>query len=282
MTLVFLLSLHFLLMFGYMILIETGKSRLGYGHWLFALFLPFAGVLCLLTADFGRSPAANDYVRPFKQFDCAKLSEEGPEEAILPGTQITRKQLLDTIQRRPANLAAILTEALTSEDVEVVHIASSTIMKLQREYEKSLKIAEEAYRQMPDNMKNLKSYIEAMEAYLSADILKGNAVFSLLKEQKILIGEYLKVLPEDKAVGIISVKNSLRQGEPAAALETAERLRYRYLSDIALWELSLESCTSANDTEKRNEILADATKMAEYWTNTQKERWNKIQNGLKQ
>jgi hypothetical protein len=155
-------------------------------------------------------------------------------------------------------------------------------MKLQREYEKSLKIAEEAYRQMPDNMKNLKSYIEAMEAYLSADILKGNAVFSLLKEQKILIGEYLKVLPEDKAVGIISVKNSLRQGEPAAALETAERLRYRYLSDIALWELSLESCTSANDTEKRNEILADATKMAEYWTNTQKERWNKIQNGLKQ
>ena len=279
MTLVFLLSLHFLLMFGYMILIETGKSRLGYGHWLFALFLPFAGVLCLLTADFGRSPAANDYVRPFKQFDCAKLSEEGPEEAILPGTQITRQQLLDTIQRRPANLAAILTEALTSEDVEVVHIASSTIMKLQREYEKSLKIAEEAYRQMPDNMKNLKSYIEAMEAYLSADILKGNAVFSLLKEQKILIGEYLKVLPEDKAVGIISVKNSLRQGEPAAALETAERLRYRYLSDIALWELSLESCTSANDTEKRNEILADATKMAEYWTNTQKERWNKIQNG---
>ena len=253
MTLVFLLSLHFLLMFGYMILIETGKSRLGYGHWLFALFLPFAGVLCLLTADFGRSPAANDYVRPFKQFDCAKLSEEGPEEAILPGTQITRQQLLDTIQRRPANLAAILTEALTSEDVEVVHIASSTIMKLQREYEKSLKIAEEAYRQMPDNMKNLKSYIEAMEAYLSADILKGNAVFSLLKEQKILIGEYLKVLPEDKAVGIISVKNSLRQGEPAAALETAERLRYRYLSDIALWELSLESCTSANDTEKRNE-----------------------------
>ena len=282
MTLVFLLSLHFLLMFGYMILIETGKSRLGYGHWLFALFLPFAGVLCLLTADFGRSPAANDYVRPFKQFDCAKLSEEGPEEAILPGTQITRQQLLDTIQRRPANLAAILTEALTSEDVEVVHIASSTIMKLQREYEKSLKIAEEAYRQMPDNMKNLKSYIEAMEAYLSADILKGNAVFSLLKEQKILIGEYLKVLPEDKAVGIISVKNSLRQGEPAAALETAERLRYRYLSDIALWELSLESCTSANNTEKRNEILADATKMAEYWTNTQKERWNKIQNGLKQ
>ena len=282
MTLVFLLSLHFLLMFGYMILIETGKSRLGYGHWLFALFLPFAGVLCLLTADFGRSPAANDYVRPFKQFDCAKLSEEGPEEAILPGTQITRQQLLDTIQRRPANLAAILTEALTSEDVEVVHIASSTIMKLQREYEKSLKIAEEAYRQMPDNMKNLKSYIEAMEAYLSADILKGNAVFSLLKEQKILIGEYLKVLPEDKAVGIISVKNSLRQGEPAAALETAERLRYRYLSDIALWELSLESCTSANDTEKRNEILADATKMAEYWTNTQKERWNKIQNGLRQ
>ena len=131
MTLVFLLSLHFLLMFGYMILIETGKSRLGYGHWLFALFLPFAGVLCLLTADFGRSPAANDYVRPFKQFDCAKLSEEGPEEAILPGTQITRQQLLDTIQRRPANLAAILTEALTSEDVEVVHIASSTIMKLQ-------------------------------------------------------------------------------------------------------------------------------------------------------
>ena len=282
MTLVFLLSLHFLLMFGYMILLETGKSRLSYGHWLFALFLPFAGVLCLLAADFGRSPAANDYVRPFKQFDCAKLSEEGPEEAILPGTQITRQQLLDTIQRRPANLAAILTEALTSEDVEVVHIASSTIMKLQREYEKSLKIAEEAYRQMPDNMKNLKSYIEAMEAYLSADILKGNAVFSLLKEQKILIGEYLKVLPEDKAVGIISVKNSLRQGEPAAALETAERLRYRYLSDIALWELSLESCTSANDTEKRNEILADDTKMAECWTNTQKGRWNKIQNGLKQ
>ena len=282
MTLVFLLSLHFLLMFGYMILLETGKSRLSYGHWLFALFLPFAGVLCLLAADFGRSPAGNDYVRPFKQFDCVKNSIEGPAETILPGSRITRQRLLDTIQRRPANLVAILTEALTSEDVDVVHIASSTIMKLQREYEKSLKIAEEAYRKMPDDMKKLKSYITAMEAYLAANLLKGNAVYSLLQEQKALIGEYLKALPEDKEVGVLSVKNSLRRGNQVAALETSERLRYRYISDIALWELSLELCISANNAEKHNEILADATKMAECWTNTQKKRWNKIQNGLKQ
>ena len=282
MVFVFLLSLHLFLMLCYVILIETKKSRLNYGHWLFALLIPFVGELCLLAADIGRSPASNNVVMPFKQFKKDNLNERAyPGNYEFDVQTISRQQLLEVIKNRPLNFESILKESLNSKDIEVVHIAASTTMKLQREYENNLKNAAEEYKAAPNNMSKLKYYIETIEEYYSKKLLVGAAALSLLEEQRELIERYLKVLPEDKEIGKLSVKNHMIQNEYNAAFQEAESLRYRYFDDIEIWELSLNVCIESNNQEKLDGILEDSAKTSCFWSNEQKLRWNEIKSRLK-
>ena len=108
MVFVFLLSLHLFLMACYVILIETNKSRLSYAHILFALFIPFVGELALLAADFGRSPASNEYVKPFKTFEDSLINENEACDHLDYDETLSRTQLLDAIQKHPKNLINIL------------------------------------------------------------------------------------------------------------------------------------------------------------------------------
>lgn len=281
MVLVFLLSLHLFLMLCYVVLIETKKSRLSYGHWLFALFIPFVGEFCLLFADIGRSPASNSFAVPFKSFDDIKqcVSDKNGEYECCCET-ITRQQLLEIIQKRPANFEAILKSALSSKDIEVVHIAASTIMKLQREHENALRLAAEEYGHTPNNMNKLKRYIEVIDEYYSKDLLSGNAAAALLKQQQVLIEAYLKVLPDDRDIGMLCAKNNMLQGNYNGAIDTAEALRYRNITDIDLWELSIQICLKARDEKKLNEILKDSEKMIESWSIEQKKKWKEIKSEL--
>jgi hypothetical protein len=281
MVFVFLLSLHLFLMACYVILIETNKSRLSYAHILFALFIPFVGELALLAADFGRSPASNEYVKPFKTFEDSLINKNEVCDYLDYDETLSRAQLLDAIQKHPKNLINILKSALDSTDIEVVHIAASTIMKIQRECENNIKFASEQYMQLPNNMNKLKAYIVAVGDYYAQGLLDGEAAIALLKQQEVLLGKYLTVLPEDKDVGVMSVNNSVMQGELQTALQKAEFIKYLYLSDIELWKLSLQICLMMNDEKKVKEIINESDKMSIHWNLEQKTQWNEIRKGLK-
>ena len=281
MVFIFLLSLHLFLMACYVILIETNKSRLSYAHILFALLIPFVGELALLAADFGRSPAGNEYVKPFKTFEDNLINKNEVCDYLDYDETLSRAQLLDAIQKQPKNLINILKSALNSTDIEVVHIAASTIMKIKRECENNIKFASERYMQLPNNMNKLKAYIIAVGDYYAQGLLDGEAAIALLKQQEVLLEKYLTVLPEDKDVGVISVNNSVLQGELQTALQKAEFIRYLYLSDIELWKLSLQICLMMNDEKKVKEIVNESDKMSIHWNLEQKTKWNEFRKGLK-
>ena len=282
MGLLFLISFHFLLMIIYLLLIETKKSRLTYGHLLFAVFFPFVGEICLVAADIGKAPADHDLVKPFKKFSINKTNETYlVVENINEMNEITREQLLEVIKSQPNNLTDILKAAMKSSDIEVVHIAASSIMKAQRTYENRIKEVSEKYAEMPDNMGRLHEYIVAIGDYYNQGLLNGEASTSLLEQQEILLRKYLKVLPEDKEMGILMVRNLLLQGRYNEAEDGAELMRYLYMSDIELWELSAEVYTTTANTEKLQEMIGESQKMSGSWSQSDKARWIEIQKGLR-
>lgn len=278
MALVFLLSLHLFLMTGYAVLVETNKSRLNYGYLIFALFIPFVGELCLLAADFGKSPASYEFVKPFKTFSFE--SEDKKRNITLDKNVSSRSELLEIIKTQPENLTDILKSSLKSDDTEIVHIAASSIMKLQRDYENKIKFASEQYEQMPNNMELLKKYIVSIGEYHSQGLLTNESALSLLMMQEELLKKYLQVLPEDKEVGILSIKNSILQGDFEQALNKSEFMRYLFLSDISIWNYSIQICLKMKNIEKMNQIINEADKMSVHWTLEQKAQWNNIQKGL--
>ena len=280
MKLLFLISLHFLLMIVYMMLVELKKSRLSYGHLLFAFFFPFVGEVCLVAADFGKSPADQKLVKPFKEFSVAKSEMILKSSECIDGQTITREQLLQVIKLQPDNFIKVLKSSMKSEDIEVIHIAASTIMKMQRTYENKIKEASDQYSEMPDNMARLKNYILAIQDYYIQGILNGEAASSLLEQQAELLNKYLTVLPEDKEMGILMVKNLVLQKKYIEAENAAEFIRYSYMIDIDLWELSVDVYTTTGNKKKLQEMTEEAEKFFGVWSQADKLRWIEIQKGM--
>ena len=90
------------------------------------------------------------------------------------------------------------------------------------------------YSEMPDNMARLKNYILAIQDYYIQGMLNGEAASSLLEQQAELLNKYLTVLPEDKEMGILMVKNLVLQKKYTEAENAAEFIRYSYMIDIDL------------------------------------------------
>jgi len=276
---IFLLSLHLFMLIVYMILIETKKSRLTYGHILFALFLPFAGELCLLVSELGKAPAGNNFVNPFIDF-CDKV--EGKTNSIYyePAKDLSREQLLSVIEEQPSNLAKILKTCLNSKDIEVAHISAASIMKLQRAYENRIKAASENYRTMPNNMQRLAYYIHVVDEYDRQNLLSGESAIALLEQEEHLLDKYLSFLPKDIEMGILSVNVSLQLQKATDAIRKAELLRYSSINDLRLWKLSIETCTAAGKQEKVKMICEEAHKLYNHWNYEQKRYWSEIEEGL--
>lgn len=163
-----LLSVNILLLLIYAVFIRIRVSRLTPVYLLLGLFVPIIGEMCMLACEFG-------YISFEKKDDKGALEQRKNAKAAAPMIieEYTRESVLNAVRQEPSNLVEILKTALKSSDSEVVHIAASTLMKIQNNYEKDLTEAAERYENLPDNKQYLEEYISALDDYVNADILFG-------------------------------------------------------------------------------------------------------------
>ena len=158
-----ILSINIILVFIYGIFIKCHISRLSLMYLLFALFVPFIGVLCMFVTEFG-----------LIGFDEEKRQNIEPPpkkvDNVLVINEYTRETILNAIKLAPTNLTEILKTALKSSDPEVVHISASALMKLQTQYLKKINETAEKYKTLPDNRQYLNEYIIALDEYIDTDI----------------------------------------------------------------------------------------------------------------
>lgn len=268
MVILFLLSLHIFLLLLYALAIETRRSRHSFKALAFAACLPFAGELCLLVSEFGKTESEFDSSRVFRFRQKEKRVPKGGHMDV--DGEITREILLTAIEEKPDNLVEILRRGLSSPDMEVVHVAAATIMKLQREQE--LTVAQKAaeYREFPDDMQRLLSYIRAVGGYYEAGLLEGEAQNELLYQQEKGLRTLLEVLPDHAEGNLLMAKNLMRQGRQEEALELCGRQR-RSRRDFAAWELSYLLYTESG--QPTDALFEEAKAVSGEWLPEQKKAW---------
>lgn len=203
MLVVFALGLHFLFItiYGFMMMIK--RSRLTFDHLLLATFFPFAGEICLLTAEFGKIPANPIYhIRISKRnAPLQVLSDwkcpENWKEIVLGEEHKARNFLMQAIDSEDKKLPEILKTGLFSSSSEVSHIAASRLMKMHRAYEDTIAEASAASNKMPHNMPLLAAYIDAVDSYRSSGLPDSFSYESLRREELALIERYLRIMPHD-------------------------------------------------------------------------------------
>ncbi len=198
MLFVFVFSIHIAFLALYALMIDAGVSRMDYAHLLFALALPIVGEICLLVSEYGRFNVEEEYSSPLLAEDQVSGPEPAAASLSCPAGDINRDQLLDAVRAKPDNLPQVLKQALKASDEEVVHIAASNIMRLQRDYENRVNLADKNYGDMPDDMNLLMDYVNDIEAYLATGLPEGQTRMQLLKKEEELLQTYLHVFPLDE------------------------------------------------------------------------------------
>lgn len=153
--------------------------------WIVALVVPVFGPLSVLLAEYLISGS----VEPDDSIEVARRSETEPprapdesagqivplEDALIVNDAPTRRSLmLEVLLRGGEDYVPNLVSARKSSDVEVAHYASSASMEISASYDEALAKGALTFRQHPDDLEAVDSYISVLESYLDSGMATGD------------------------------------------------------------------------------------------------------------
>lgn len=280
-TLLVFLITHIVCVAVYAILIYSGISKHRKEFIAIMLFVPGFGIIAGLTIDLYYkftgskqqpieiSDLALDediYWKPIgmrqEETDLVPL-----EEAIsINNTAIRRKLMLESLYDNPSKYIDILMVARKNDDIETVHYASTTISKIQRDFQLELQQLAVSVENNPNDIKLLDQYIEIIQDYIDCDILEDY----LLKRQRLLFDEVLVRRIDqggiDKDVLIKKINNNMALGNYQSALDDSSLLRELWADDEQVWIDTLRVCVESQDIEKLREVIHEIENLPINWS----------------
>jgi len=141
------------------------------------------------------------------------------EEAMLINDAKTRRSLmLDILHKNPKEYLDLLQRARLSDDVELTHYATTTIMEVQSEYEALIQQCEAEVLNEPENEKLLRNYAKAINLYIKSNLISGNILLIQRVELKRILEKIIEICPDDHRKYVNYIENELE-------IEPNERLR---------------------------------------------------------
>lgn len=279
MKLMLILGIHLLLMLVYAGFVITGHSRMHWLHLLLALLFPFVGECCLLLAEVDSMPASPIYTSPFRRKRHEPFAATGARlpddwrEQLHKDEASARSFLLDVISRNCSGLADVLQEALRVPGSEVPHIAASTLMKLNTQYEDRISLAQRRYEDGRENISYLCTWIDAVDAYRLSGLNNAASLQALVAEEIALIRRYLSVMQKDTQYRPILIA-LLKDQAPDQAYEEACILLKLLPDAPESWNLALASCQAAGHPDYQA-LLHKARLVCALWHPAQRQQLHK-------
>lgn len=191
------------------------------------------------------------------------------EEAIsINDTATRRKLMLESLYDNPSKYIDVLMEARRNDDIETVHYASTTISKIQRDFQLEIQRLSVEVENNPDDIALLDQYIETIQQYIDCDILEDY----LLNRQRLLFNEALLKRTNragiDKEVLIKKINNNIALGDYQAAFDDCSLLQELWPEDEQVWIETLRVCVESRDFQKLHEVIKIIDGLSIQWNNT--------------
>ena len=191
------------------------------------------------------------------------------EEAIsINDTATRRKLMLESLYDNPTKYIDVLMEARRNDDIETVHYASTTISKIQRDFQLEIQRLSVEVENNPDDIALLDQYIETIQQYIDCDILEDY----LLNRQRLLFNEALLKRTNqagiDKEILIKKINNNIALGDYQAAFDDCSLLQELWPEDEQVWIETLRVCVESQDFQKLNQVIEKIDRLSIQWNNT--------------
>lgn len=205
----------------------------------FVCMIPIAGVILFLMDEYmyrREKIASRDYeMEKLSLKDKRFSSIEGNqdknhqitvplEEAMLLNDAKTRRTLmLEILHKNPKEYVDMLKRACMSDDVELTHYATTTIMEIQADYEKLLQKDKQELKKSPCEKKLLERYRMDLEAYIHSGLLSGNIEHIQREELSNVLKQLMEQDAKNKDLLFSYLDNELELGHVS---ELGEKIRY--------------------------------------------------------
>lgn len=199
------------------------------------ILMPVIGIILLLLVEYLERKDKMGYVE--NDVDLLKVQEvryqriEGTEnqesETAVPleealminDTNTRRKLMLDILHKNPDEYIDLLQRTRTEGDVEITHYATTTMMKLQTEYEQKLQQLHNRRMLNPKNLSVLKAYEKELQKYINSGLITENILRMYRDTLKEILAALIRENPEHKRYYFSQIDNLLELGR----MEEAEQ-----------------------------------------------------------
>lgn len=185
------------------------------------------------------------------------------EALILNDAQLRRGMMLDVLYENPEDYHALLSEAISNEDGEVVHYATTAMAELSKEYDAELRRMEKRYADDPENLDVLLNYCNFLERYLQKGLLSGQMEQLQRRQHAILLERLYGKEPSVQTCSRL-LSAQIRLGDFAQATEQMEEMLMRWPHEEATLMCRLELAVSMGDGRALRQIVEQARQEERY------------------
>lgn len=194
------------------------------------------------------------------------------EEAMLINDAKTRRALmLDILHRNPNEYVNLLKRSRFSEDVELTHYATTTIMEIQSDYENQLQQSQMELQKDPENIKLLHEYEKVLKSYINSGLLSGNILIIERVELQRILEKLCSIYPEDRNLCIEYIQNELELGNTGNLEPILQHAKECWPGDERIYMLFVRYYRNSGQGHHVKDILAEVKEKNVYLTREGKE-----------
>ncbi len=204
------------------------------------------------------------------------------EEAIVVNDAKTRRKLmLDVLHKNPEDYIDLLQRARLTDDTELTHYATTTMLEIQSRYEQNIRELEQKLTEEEEIEKRspfLRKLRRELQTYIKSGLITGNILMIYRKKLGEVLEELTEWKPHNKTYALARIENHIEQeeyeeanGQLKAALEKWQedeqvyKLLIRYYHATCQGEMIQKTLLEIE--EKGIYLSSEGKKWFHFWKN---------------
>lgn len=289
-----LLGIHILLcaVIGYCLL--TKKIKVRTPIYASVVCIPIVGVLLLLVdlwADKKRKHGIHEIgMEKLKLTDTKyrtiQVEQNDNTEIVVPleeaiavnDAKTRRKLLLDILHKNPEEHIALLQRARLTDDTELTHYATTTMMEIQGSYEQNIRMLEADIKILREENrrdgleKGLRKLRKELEMYIDSGLISGNILNIYRRKLDGVFDELLALAPENRNYYLGKIENEIEQGILEGLEERLLKAKEMWPEDVQVYMVLVHYYAATYQGEKIQQVLLEM-ESEEVYLSSEGKKW---------
>ena len=187
-------------------------------------------------------------------------------------THLRRSLMLDILHKKPEEYMRMLEKASISDDVEITHYATTTLLEIQSEYESRIRHYMNELERNPGDIRLKTEYKECLSSYIKSGLIDGTVLKVQQESLMTLMRELVKCDKPDREDGYLYIATALELKKYDEAGNMLHKLWDYCDEDEGWYRLAVRYYWEQGKGEEIHRIIDEVVKKEIYLTKEGK-RW---------